>query len=95
MVRIIIERHCQPGKEMELEPLYLGLRAGAMRQHGYISGETLKSVSDPSFCLVISTWVDAESWKIWETSTQRREIVSRIELLLAIPEKISVFSFAL
>ena len=80
---------------MEMEPLYLELRAGAMRQHGYISGETLKSVDDPSFCLVISTWVDAESWKIWETSTQRREIVSRIEPLLATPEKISVFSFAL
>ena len=42
MVRVIIERRCRPGKEAELETLLVELRTRAMRQPGYISGETLR-----------------------------------------------------
>ncbi len=93
MVRVIIKRHCRPGKEAELEKLFVELRTKAMKRHGYVSGETLHSVDDPSFWLVISTWIDAHLWEAWKTSAERREITSKIEPLLAAPEKISVFSF--
>ncbi len=93
MVRVIIERRCQPNKEAELEKLLVELRSKAMWQRGYISGETLQSVDAPSLWLVISTWLDAELWKAWENSPERQEMVTKIEQLLVVPEKVSVLSF--
>jgi len=94
MVRVIIERRCLPGKEAELESLLVELRSGSMRQRGYISGETLRSVDDPSLWLVISTWVDADLWKVWKTMAERQEIERKIEPLLVAPDKVSIFNFA-
>lgn len=93
MVRVIIERRCQPNKEAELDKLLVELRSKGVRQRGYVSGETLQSVDDPSLRLVISTWLDAELWKAWKNSPERREMVTAIERLLVAPEKVSVFSF--
>jgi len=93
MIRVIVERHCRPGKEAELENLLVELRCMAMRQRGYISGETLRSVADPSLWLVISTWTDADMWNKWKTTVDRLEIVRKIEPLLVAPEEVSVFSF--
>ena len=93
MIRVIVERHCRPGKEAELESLLVELRCMATKQRGYISGETLKSVSDPSLWLVISTWIDADMWNKWKTTAERLEIARKIEPLLSTPEKISVFTF--
>jgi heme-degrading monooxygenase HmoA len=94
MVRVIIERRCQPNKELELETLLVELRSKVVRLRGYVSGETLRSVDDPSLWLVISTWLDAELWKAWENSPERKEVITKIERLLVAPAKTSVFSFA-
>ena len=69
------------------------IRTEAIRQRGYISGETLRSVDDPSLWLIIATWVDADLWKAWETTPERRQIASKIEPLLVVPEKMSVYTF--
>jgi len=93
MVKIIIERRCKPNKDTELESLLVELRTKAIHQRGYVSGETLRSADDPSLWLVISTWLDVNLWKAWEASPERQETISKIELLLTIPEKVSIFSF--
>jgi len=93
MVRIIIERRCRPETEAELESLLVELRTKAVQQRGYVSGETLRSVDDPSLWLVLSTWLDANLWKAWEASRERQEVTKKIEPLLAAPEKVSSFSF--
>ncbi len=93
MIRVMIEWHCQPNKELEMEKLLVELRTRAMGQLGYISGETLRSVDDPSLWLVISTWHDADQWRVWETSAERQEVVQKIEPFLVAPMKASIFSF--
>lgn len=93
MVRVIIERRCRPDKEAEIENLLIELRTEAMQQRGFISGETLKSVDDPVFWLVVSTWADDEAWKAWENSPVRQRITDKMESLMFEPEKVSVFSF--
>jgi len=93
MIRVIVERHCRPDKEAELEKLLVELRCMAMKQRGYISGETLRSVVDPSLWLVISTWTDTDMWNKWKTLVDRLEIARKIDPLLAVSEKISVFTF--
>lgn len=93
MVRVIIERRCKPDKKGELENLLIELRSKAMRQRGYVSGETLESADDPALWLTISTWADADLWKVWETMPERLDIVKKIQPLLVAPEKVSIFSF--
>ncbi len=93
MVRVIIERHCQPGKESELENLLIELRGKAMKQRGYVSGETLKSTDDPSLWLVLSTWLDADLWRMWQDGPEREQMDRRIQPLLTDSAKISLFSF--
>jgi heme-degrading monooxygenase HmoA len=94
MIRVIIERYCLPDKIAEMETLLIDFRTAAMRQPGYISGETLHSVDDPALWLVVSTWVDIDAWKAWQTSAERQEVQRKLEPLLISPEKVSVFSFA-
>jgi heme-degrading monooxygenase HmoA len=93
MVRVIIERHCRPGKESDLEKALLEMRGRAIRQKGYISGETLRSMRDPSVWLVLSTWASASLWNAWERSPERQDTERRIERLLVEPQEVSVFSF--
>ena len=93
MVRVIIERHCRPEQAAQMESLLVELRTRAMQRSGYVSGETLRSIDYPSLWVVISTWLDAEHWRAWQSSPERHEIASRMEPLLTLPERVSVFSF--
>jgi len=93
MVKVIIERRCQPGNLERLESQLLSLRAGAMRQRGYVYGETMRSVDVPTLLLVISVWLDADLWRAWECSPERQELARKVEPLLMAPEKATVFSF--
>ena len=93
MIRVIIERHCQLNKNDELERLLTQLRSRAMLHRGYVSGETLRSVSDPSLWVVISTWLDATTYKVWESSPERQEFARKIAPLLTTPAEVSIFNF--
>ena len=55
-VKILIQRKVKPGKEEALNEIVRELRSKAMYAEGFISGETLQSIQDPSMHLVISTW---------------------------------------
>ncbi len=81
-VKIIIKRKIPKAKEAQVLPLLLELRAKAMTQPGYISGETLINANDPEDYLVISTWKSAKKWKAWAESEERSETQERIEKLL-------------
>jgi quinol monooxygenase YgiN len=93
MVRVIIERHCCPGKEKDLESLLTEFRSVAMQQTGYISGETLKRLDDPLSWLVISTWVDIDHWNRWQVNPKRQEMARKIASLLLEPEKVLLYGF--
>jgi len=91
MIRVMIERHCQPGKEKQLRDLLLELRSVGMRQHGYITGETLREAENPSVFMVISTWITLESWKAWQTSRQRLVVEEMMDSLLTETREVRVF----
>ena len=79
---ILIKRKVPRGKESELVPLLIQLRALAVSQPGYISGQTLRRVDIPGEYLVLSTWQSVESWETWLRSKQRNEIQERIDTIL-------------
>jgi heme-degrading monooxygenase HmoA len=90
-VRIIIERRIKKGKEADLAKLLLELRSRAVKQKGYITGETLRDFEDPSIHIVISTWESADDWKRWSNRGERTEVQSKIEDLLMEPAKTKIY----
>ena len=90
-VKILMERTVAADKQDQLLELLKELRARAVLQPGYISGETLTSVDKPGMHLVISTWHSLRDWKAWENHPQRLEFLTKIERLLTEPSKTSIF----
>ncbi len=80
--KILIERKIKPDQLGDFLELSLQIRSIAMRQKGYISGETLGSVDNDGTYLVISSWRSLEDWKAWERNSERAEIAIKIDNLL-------------
>ncbi len=81
-IKVLITRKVTKGKQRDLLPLLMELRSKAMNQKGYISGETLKGISDPDEFMVISTWNSLEDWKAWDDNPTRGEIQAKIDAIL-------------
>ncbi len=82
MIRVLIERRIKPDCELEFWEMTAKLRAKAVPRPGYVSGETWVGNYDPSYCMVISTWLSVEAWKAWDRSEERRSIEEEMEPLL-------------
>ena len=92
-VKILISRKVRPGKEKELSEAVRALRFKAMYAQGYISGETLRSVEDPSSHLVISTWKSIEDWNDWFNTPERKAFQQKTDALLEEPTKITPYQY--
>jgi quinol monooxygenase YgiN len=89
MIRVIIER--QVKNKERLLPMLRELRAAAVHQPGYVTGETMVSTEDDSITAVISTWHSLEQWQAWETSETRATLYELIEPLLVKEPRIRVY----
>jgi heme oxygenase (mycobilin-producing) len=92
-VKILIQRKIKPGKEEALNEIIRELRSKAMYAEGFISGETLRSIEDPSVHLVISTWKNIEAWNKWLNGTYRKEIKNKMQEVLIGPEKMTPYQY--
>ncbi len=96
MVRVIIEHQVKDAKKVgRLIDAIRELRNEAMKQRGYITGETLVNTEDACNVLVISTWQDLENWKAWDVSETRAKITQRISPLLAEPYTVRTYQYSL
>ena len=91
-IKVIIERAVSPDNQGEVAELLKDLRAKAMRQSGYISGETLFSVDHAGTHVTISTWESLREWRAWEKNPERTAIVGQIESLLKAKSNVSIFA---
>ena len=89
--KILIERKIKPELMGSFLEISLELRALAMRQHGYISGETLVSADQDDLHLVISTWRSYSDWLNWEKNEKRIEIAKRMDEFLLEPPVVRAF----
>lgn len=78
-VKILIKRSIGQEVAPMVRPLIVELRAHAMRQPGYISGETLKCIDRPGEYLVISTWKSLDEWGKWLNSQERKILEDKID----------------
>jgi len=81
-VKILIKRRLPAEKAQYIVSIFRQIRMLAIEQEGYISSETLRSVENPQEFLVISTWQSLEHWQKWFNSSQRKELHSKVDMLL-------------
>jgi len=81
-VKILIKRTVPKDRARELIPLFRQIRSLAIKQAGYISGETLKRLDRPDQFLIISTWQSSDDWDKWIKNKERNELQNQIDQLL-------------
>ncbi len=82
VVKVILLRRVPTEVADELKPMLMEMRALALAQPGYISGETLLNADDPEEYLVISTWTDLDHWNRWLNNPERKMVQRAIDTLL-------------
>jgi heme-degrading monooxygenase HmoA len=78
-----------------LLPHIIELRALAVRQPGYISGETFFHLDRPDECLVISRWTSLEYWQRWTGDPRRAELHANINKHLGTKKEYNVYGVGL
>jgi len=91
--KILIERKIKPGTEREFKRLMREVLSIAAHAHGFIGGETLQSVDDPTLHVTISQWKDMASWNSWINSTDRKKKQEEYDKILAEPMKITALQY--
>ena len=72
-VKILIKRRFHTDRLQDASSLIIKARYGAMRQHGYISSETLSDLKNPGMVVVASMWQSEADWNNWKNSPERAE----------------------
>ena len=90
-VRIFIKRNVKKGRTQEAVELLKEVRSQALKQPGYISGETLINHYDPCKITVVSTWQSIDDWIGWEESDARSSKEGQLEGLLEGPTDFEIY----
>ena len=95
-IGVVIKRVAKPGADAKvLLPPIIELRALAVRQPGYISGETFFHLDRSEECLVISRWTALEHWQQWATEPRRIEIHENISKHLEAKTEYEIYGVGL
>jgi heme-degrading monooxygenase HmoA len=96
MIRLVLEYQAKDEKGAEqLIEVIREIRNEAMKQPGYITGETLVDIKDPSNVLVISTWHTAEQYEAWNKTEPRIKMGHKVDQFIAEPHTESVYGYYL
>ena len=90
-VKVFIERWVEAGYEEAVWEMLRDLRGEALRQRGYLYGETWRSLEDPRLFVVVSVWGGREHWERWFDDDFRRKMDSRINQMLRMPSTARIF----
>ena len=90
-VKIFIKRYVKKGKTQDAVELLKDVRSQALKQPGYISGETLINHYDPCNIAVVSTWQTIDDWIRWEESDERSAKENQLEGLLERPADFEIY----
>ncbi|MDH3797735.1 MAG: antibiotic biosynthesis monooxygenase [Desulfobacterales bacterium] len=94
-VKIFIKRYVKKGKTQEAVELLKDVRSQALKQPGYISGETLINHYDPCNITVVSTWQTIDDWIRWQESDERSAKENQLEGLQERPADFEIYDLGL
>ena len=95
-IGVLIKRVTKPGVDAKkLMPLIIELRSLAVRQPGYISGETFFNLDRSEECVVIGRWTSLEYWQQWNRDPRRIELDENMEKHLGTETEYSIYGIGL
>ena len=94
-IKVFIKRYVKKGKTQETIELLKDVRSHALKQPGYISGETLVNHYDPCNITVVSTWQTIDNWIRWQESEERSEKEEQLEGLQEGPANFEIYDLGL
>jgi heme-degrading monooxygenase HmoA len=87
----MIERKFKEPVDSEVLEVIDEIRIKALRDRGYIGGETVVNCDDDKEVLVISAWSSVDDWKTWYEKKEWEELEKKLLRRLAEPVKIRAF----
>ena len=90
-VKIMIVRKFKEAPREEDLSAIDELRIKALRQKGYIGGETVVNCDDNREVMVLSAWSSLEDWETWVKDQERDELEDELASRLEEPVKIRAF----
>lgn len=90
-VKIMIERQFKEAVDPDILEIIDEIRIKALRDRGYIGGETIVNCDNPKEVLVISAWASVDDWKRWYEKKEWEELEKKLLRRLAEPVKIRAF----
>ena len=94
LVKVYMRRKLKKGHLRDAFALIRKIRARAMDQRGYISGETLIEYNDHEKTMVIGTWQSMEDWMNWKENPRRKELEVQLEKLLEWPTEYEAYIYS-
>ena len=95
-IGVLIRRLAKDGTNAKIFlPHIVEIRALAVRQPGYISGETFLNLDRPEECIVISKWTKIEHWQDWQKDSRRLELNENMEKHMGVTTEYSVYGIGL
>jgi heme-degrading monooxygenase HmoA len=90
MIRVIIERSIAETLEANYEDTAKQTLQKAIKAPGFISGESLKDITNPLHRVILCNWRSIQDWQAWQQSHERKEMMDKLNLMLDKEEKITV-----
>ncbi len=89
--RIMIERKFKNPITSDILRIIDEIRVKALRQRGYIGGETVVNADDDRDVLVISSWASVNDWEAWYETKDWKDYEKELAPHLDEPVKLTVF----
>ena len=93
LIKVLIERKIKPGAEEEFKKIMRDVLSRAAHADGFISGETLQTIDDPTVHVTISQWKDLPSWNAWINSAERKKKQEEFDKVLSEPMKVKALRY--
>ena len=93
-IKVFIKRYVRKDKTEDTLALLKEVRSQALKQPGYISGETLVNHYDPCNIMVVSTWQTIDDWIRWQESDERAMQEDQLESLQEGPANFEIYDLA-
>jgi heme-degrading monooxygenase HmoA len=94
-VKVFIKRSIKKDQTATAVKLLMELRSRALKQPGYISGETLVNHYDPRNIAMVSTWQTIDDWIRWQESDERAAKEDQLESLQEGPANFEIYDLGL
>jgi heme-degrading monooxygenase HmoA len=91
-VKIVIERKFKEAPTEDDLRVIDEIRIKALRDRGYIGGETVVNADNSREVLVFSAWSSVDDWKTWYTRKEWEKLEKRLTPHLVEPAKIRIFA---